>query len=265
MAYVALWTLLGGLKSLPAIEDYGRRGGHQIWKPVVWEMSSLWTIGLLFPLVFLFSRRVVLQSYSWGRTLSLHAAGMLCFWLLHVALMVSLRKASYLTAGAEYVFDGFVSGWLYELSKDWLTYTALAGLSTTIVVWKRRARSYQRHANGAPGNALMLSLKEEGRTINLDTATICWLKAEGNYVRVQCDSDSYFVRRTLKSFGAIAGLVQIHRSMFVNSTKVLEVSGLPKGDYLVRLKGGHDLRLSRRFRADLLGRLHRDPSSSSLG
>ena len=111
----------------------------------------------------------------------------------------------------------------------------------------------------------MILLKEDGRTVNLDTSTICWLKAEGNYVRIQCDSDSYFIRRTLKSFGMIPGLVQIHRSMIVNSIKVLEVSRLPKGDYLLRLRGGHDVRLSRRFREDLLRRLQRNPNATTLG
>ena len=265
LAYATIWTLLGGLKSLSAIEDYARRGGQQLWKPVVWEMSSLWIIGVLFPIVFLFSRWVAPQCYSWTKTLFFHVAGMLCFWILHVALMVSLRKVSYQSVGAEYVFDGFVSGWLYELSKDWLTYAALAGISAVIVAWKLRARTFQSLVSHVPGNSLMILLKEDGRTVNLDTSTICWLKAEGNYVRIQCDSESYFIRRTLKSFGVIAGLVQTHRSMFVNSTKVLEVSRLQKGDYLLRLRGGHDVRLSRRFRGDLFGRLQRDPSASTLG
>ena len=135
LAYATVWTLLGGLKSLSAIEDYARRGGQQLWKPVVWEMSSLWIIGVLFPIVFLFTRWVARQCDSWTKALLFHVAGMLCFWILHVALMVSLRKVSYQLVGAEYVFDGFVSGWLYELSKDWLTYVALAGISAVIVAW----------------------------------------------------------------------------------------------------------------------------------
>jgi DNA-binding LytR/AlgR family response regulator len=245
-AYIGGWILLGGLKSVAAIEDFARRGGHEAWRPIVWEMTSVLIIGTLLPLVYVHARRVLAAQASWVRRVPGYLCGLLAFWLCHVTLMIGSRKLLYLLMGAAYTFDGFRAGWLYELSKDSFTYSALAAMSTALLLWRRQTAA--RHAQ-------RIVIRDGSRTVNLDPTTISSVKAEGNYVRIHCATESYFVRKTLKSFEGVPGLVRVHRSSLVNVSMVHEVVAPQDDEAVARLHGGHEVAVSRRFRAALLNAL----------
>jgi two-component system LytT family response regulator len=71
---------------------------------------------------------------------------------------------------------------------------------------------------------------------------------------------SHLVRRTLTDLLAQLGgerFVRIHKSAAVNLAEVRSLSPLFKGDHEVLLRSGKVLRLSRRFKDELLGRLGR--------
>src|SRR5262245_18833925 len=57
--YWGIWTVLGLVNAAHAILDVARfRPSTPAWEPFLWEMSSLYTVGLLFPLVRYAVRRV---------------------------------------------------------------------------------------------------------------------------------------------------------------------------------------------------------------
>jgi two-component system, LytTR family, response regulator len=92
----------------------------------------------------------------------------------------------------------------------------------------------------------------------IEAAGIHWLEADDNYVHVHTAGARYFVRRTLADLLAQLGeqrFVRIHKSTAVNIAEVASLSPLFKGDHEVRLRSGKVLRLSRRFKDALFGRV----------
>jgi len=94
-------------------------------------------------------------------------------------------------------------------------------------------------------------VRHEGRMLLVRTQAIQWLEAEDNYVRLHIESGSYLVRQTM------AGLLKrldparfrrIHRSAIVNLDAVKELQPWSGGDYLVLLRDGTKLTLSRTFK-----------------
>ncbi len=90
----------------------------------------------------------------------------------------------------------------------------------------------------------------------IDAASIHWLEADDNYVHVHTAQSRYLVRRTLNDLLQQLGarFVRIHKSSAVNLAEVASLSPLFKGDFAVKLRSGHELRLSRRFKDELFAR-----------
>ena len=134
--YFTGWTLLGlwqGINS--ALGHRGDIPPLPLWQPLTWELSSTLTVGVLALLVFRFEARFALSGGRTLRYLPLHAPAAVVFSLLHVALMVSLRKGVYALAGGHYVFGGAVP-LFYEFQKDVITYAVIVGAC----VWLRTRR-----------------------------------------------------------------------------------------------------------------------------
>ena len=119
--YFAFWTLMGLLNAGSAVIEL-KRGQPDIalWKPILWEMSSLYTTGLICPFLIQFTRRFPLTASQWPQRLLLHLPAMGIFWLLHSSGMVAMRKAVYWMAGESYRFasDQLSTQLLYEFYKD---------------------------------------------------------------------------------------------------------------------------------------------------
>lgn len=88
----------------------------------------------------------------------------------------------------------------------------------------------------------------------LQRSDILWLEADGNYVRVHTADRDYFVRQTLREaldrLGS-ADFARIHKSYAVNRAEIGTVRSTSKGDAVVGLRNGHQLKMSRRFRQEL--------------
>lgn len=129
--YFGFWTLLGLLNAGSAVIEQLGDPSVRLWEPVVWEMSSLYTTGLLCPLIVRFVRRHAFTWENWHRLALGHLGGMVLFSLLHTTGMVNLRKLVYFFAGQQY---GFSNGdlWLrllYEFYKDIPLYWIIVLLS----------------------------------------------------------------------------------------------------------------------------------------
>lgn len=120
--YIALVVLLGLYQGLN--ELIGMRHSAEpiaVWKPFVWELSSVLVILALIPYIVRLERRSPTHSRPRSRVLAVHAAGILSFSLVHTAGMIGLRKLVYAMAGEHYEIDAPVQA-LYELQKDAITY-----------------------------------------------------------------------------------------------------------------------------------------------
>ncbi|MEO8201337.1 MAG: LytTR family DNA-binding domain-containing protein [Gemmatimonadota bacterium] len=89
------------------------------------------------------------------------------------------------------------------------------------------------------------------RMILVQATDVDWIEAADNYVRLHAGDKRHVVRETMKNLETRLDpgqFVRIHRSAMVNLSRVDELRALPSGDYVVRLKNGESLTLSRRYR-----------------
>ncbi|MET3654504.1 LytR/AlgR family response regulator transcription factor [Dyella japonica] len=140
----------------------------------------------------------------------------------------------------------------------------------------RFARTVQRvrerlhsHESGAKAVAIgrsrdvsceRLLVPDHERLQLIDSASIEWLEADGNYVHVHTAVRTYLLRRTLQDLLSQLGelrFMRIHRSIAVNLSCIASLTSLFKGDYEVHLRNGRILRLSRRYREALFARMGR--------
>ncbi len=95
-----------------------------------------------------------------------------------------------------------------------------------------------------------VSVKTAGKIVLVDAATVDWIEAADNYVRLHVGTREYLHRETL------AGLekqldperfVRIHRSALVQIDRIVELHPASHGDMDVVLRNGKTLTLSRTF------------------
>src|SRR5690606_9498448 len=102
-----------------------------------------------------------------------------------------------------------------------------------------------------------IMVRERDRIRFVPTADVDWLESEGNYVRLHTAAGTHLIRASLS--GMLDRLdprtfVRIHRSTIVNVDRVREMQPWVGGDYIVILKDGRKLRVSRSYRHEILDR-----------
>lgn len=105
-----------------------------------------------------------------------------------------------------------------------------------------------------------LVIKSTGRIYFVRTADIEWCEAAGNYVRLHVGPQAHLVRGTMAGLEAqldSAQFARIHRSTIVNVDRIQELRSSFNGEYVVLLRGGTRLTLSRGYRDTLQARLGR--------
>lgn len=103
-----------------------------------------------------------------------------------------------------------------------------------------------------------LLVRDEGRVIVVPVSDLEYAEAAGNYVRLHAGGAEHLLRETLSDLEA--GLdprrfARIHRSSIVNVAHVAELEPWFSGDYMVVLRSGTKLKLSRSFRQAVEARL----------
>lgn len=106
--------------------------------------------------------------------------------------------------------------------------------------------------NAQPQNGSdRLIIKSGGRVVFIKAAEIDWVEAAANYVRIHSGAETYLMRETMNSFEARLDsnkFIRIHRSIIVNIEKIKELQPCNSGEYIVVLRNGKELSLSRSFR-----------------
>lgn len=103
-------------------------------------------------------------------------------------------------------------------------------------------------------------VKSGGRLFFLRTDEIDWVEAAGNYVRLHVGAEAHLLRETMNSIETRLPpdtFFRIHRSRIVNIERVKELQPWFNGEYVVILRNGTKLTLSRGYREKLQARLGR--------
>lgn len=105
-----------------------------------------------------------------------------------------------------------------------------------------------------------LMVKSGGRIHFVRTHDIDWCEAAGNYVRMHVGAQEYLVRETMSHLESqLDGtqFMRIHRSTIVNVDRITEMQSSFNGEYVVLLRNGTRLTLSRGYRDAIQSRLGR--------
>lgn len=114
----------------------------------------------------------------------------------------------------------------------------------------------RRSLGGAPRDLLVI--KSAGRLQFVRAADIDWCEAAGNYVRLHVGAQIHLIRETmghLESQLDPQRFLRIHRSTIVNIERIQEMQPAFNGDYVVLLRTGTRLTLTRGYRESVRERL----------
>lgn len=161
-------------------------------------------------------------------------------------------------AGGETAGDNRVRGaeTLFELSRGaWLAGNAADG-TTVSSAGGSRAGAPAGHAGSAASDPFFdrLVIKSGGRVFFLRITTVDWIEAYGDYVRLHVGTQSYLLRRTMNEMEArlpAREFARTSRSAIVNLDRVKHLEPASRGEHLVRLTTGRELKLTRIYREKL--------------
>jgi two-component system LytT family response regulator len=157
----------------------------------------------------------------------------------------------FVTAYQEYALRAFDAGALDYLLKPFDD----ARLDRALCRAKDKIAQY---ALRQSQRAERLVVKGRGQVLFLDVADIDWIEAAGYYACLHVGRETHVLRRTLSELERDVGdekFVRIHRSIIVNLDRIRGLELQIGGEYEVVLKSDVRLRLSRRYRKELQGRL----------
>ena len=223
-------------------------------EPWIWESASHFAILFTLPVIPFALTRAPLTRSTWKWALPAHGLAFLTFSILHILLMVWLRKLAYdAMMDGPYIFGlAEVSTWLYELRIDLFTYVLIClGFSANRLLEQARLETEEARKEASTGGRLML--KCGGRTLFIDPADVVRVQAAGNYVEVITAGHPQLARMTLSEIEALLVSAsprhaRVHRSHIVNLDTVRVAVPGRDGALDLHLSNGDVVPTSRRFR-----------------
>jgi len=200
------------------------------------------------------TRRFPLVGASRWRHVAIHLVGNACLaFLLIVAscFLAAWGFERHVVPSLEEVRDQLTSNWTL------LVFALCAFTAIMQVVRFVRAKDEVKNDVADPERVPRIPIKTGSRLRFVDQAHIDWVEAQGNYVALHEGPNTQLVRRTLTDFETeldTKRFVRIHRSMIVAIDRIREMQSLPNGDATLRLRNGHELRVSRRYREEAVRR-----------
>jgi two-component system LytT family response regulator len=105
----------------------------------------------------------------------------------------------------------------------------------------------------SPGHP-MIAIKAKGRILFINPGDVVAVQAEGNYVSLQRESDSYLLRESISMVAEKLkpyGFIRIHRSALVNTSFVVEIKPYSTGKCGLRVKGGKEYAVASGYKKNL--------------
>jgi two-component system LytT family response regulator len=100
----------------------------------------------------------------------------------------------------------------------------------------------------------MIAIKAKGKILFISPGDVVAVQAEGNYVSLQRESDSYLLRESISRVAEKLkpyGFIRIHRSALVNTEFVIEIKPYPAGKCGLRVKGGKEYPVTGAYKKNL--------------
>ena len=105
-------------------------------------------------------------------------------------------------------------------------------------------------------------IKTRGRVIFIDAAQVDWISADDYFIKLHTDGKTHLLRMSMNELEEkldAKTFMRIHRSTIVNFDRVKELRQTPAGEYVVVLKTGTELKISRGRRERLQQLLTNSP------
>lgn len=110
--------------------------------------------------------------------------------------------------------------------------------------------------NSSPQEPLeRLVIKSAGRIYFLKTEEVDWIAATGSYVELHVGDKTHLMREMIGNLYAHLNqkkFLRVHRSIIVNIERIKDIKPLFKGEYVITLTSGKQLKSSRGYRSELL-------------
>lgn len=125
---ILAWLLFWVLMVSTAVQEYIRDGGHEYWKPILWETSSSFTCTLL-----LVTQRRLTRKYdglvsSPIRWFARQLVWLPMYWIAFVPVAFGIRHAVYALNGQVYTHTPWPQTFLYEDVKITVFFTTFTGI-----------------------------------------------------------------------------------------------------------------------------------------
>lgn len=101
----------------------------------------------------------------------------------------------------------------------------------------------------------VVELKEKGRNILVRVEDLCYIEADGNYLRLQEIDSQHLLRETLQNFETRLDpgiFLRVHRSIIVNTNYIDRVSYKGNNQFQFSMKNGKKLLSSRGYREEIV-------------
>ena len=147
---------------------------------------------------------------------------------------------------ADPVLEGIPRGQIRDPLKTTLGHASGQELSPVDVLQRLQALASLQSAR--------IAIKAKGRILLIDAADIVAVEAKGNYVLLHHTSSSHMLRECIARMEEKLnphGFVRIHRSVLVNAVLVEEIQPRPAGEYVLRMKGGREYKVTRTYKKNL--------------
>lgn len=101
-----------------------------------------------------------------------------------------------------------------------------------------------------------LLVKEKGRIYLLPVSSISCVESAANYVRIHTRNRSHIIRMKISDLEDVldpAMFARVHRTRIVNMYRIQSLTPTVNGSYVITLKDGRELRMSRLYARNILG------------
>lgn len=256
------WALVALAQALQGNFLAAYRGDPQPWWPTFGYSAAIYSIWafLSWPIA-----RAAIAIERRVHRLGLRIAAYLLLWPIavgaHVVLFALAFWPIYRGETTATRWDMASIMFVRNLDTNGLFYLVLVALTAAWLRWPRRQGLRAEAAPSPADDALIV--RNRGTVHRLSFDTIDWIGAAGDYAEIHCGGRTHLIDASLTSLARRlppAHFARIHRSALIRIDRVREIAPIGRGDALVRLTSSAELRLSRRYRANLAALL--SPRSS---
>jgi len=132
-------------------------------------------------------------------------------------------------------------------AKDHITLGSGGNVRRSLLSMLTSSRTARKYPN-------RLIVRSGGHVFFLRTDEVDWIEAAGNYVRLHVGKEAHLLRETMSDIQGKVDpdqFIRIHRSTFVNFDKIKELQPWFHGEYVVILRDGTQLTMSRSYKNNL--------------